>query len=348
MSGEKLLIKPLNRIILHILFWLFSFFTINYVFAFTDEINTVDYLFTGLFHLSLLIGVYFNLGFLIPKFFQKKRYFIYCSLLVLVAIFTGFLNIMTFNWLADIILPGYYFVSHFEALEVLIIISVYLTFTSLLKLSKSWFHLQELNQQINNIEKKHLENQLNALKAQINPHFLFNSLNVLHSLAHKQSNESSSAIIKLAYILRYVIYETNNKTVKLSEEVKLIENYLSLQYYRIDNVSKIEFSTDIQVDQEIAPMLILPLVENSFKHGIKGDVNGTFVKMKLFATDRETYFEIDNNKGEPDMIVPENQGGIGISNIEQRLQLIYPDRHSFSIEDSKDNFKVIMIIRHGN
>ncbi|MDW7695992.1 histidine kinase [Flammeovirgaceae bacterium SG7u.111] len=348
MYNYKFPSKALYRIVLHILFWVFSFFTINYVFAITDEITLNDYLFTGLFHISLLIGVYINLELLIPKFFQKRSYLIYLSLFAIVVFSTTFLNLLTFNWLADIVLPNYYFVSYFDELELVITVFIYLLVTSLLKLSKSWFHLQELNHQINKIAKENAESQLNALKAQINPHFLFNSLNVLHSLALKQSEESPDAIIKLADILRYVIYESRKSTVSISSEVELIKNYLSLQRYRIDDSAKVEFVTDIKNEGKIAPMLFLPLVENSFKHGIKGDLEDTFVKISLRSSSTETYFEIENNKGKVDKIDAEDEGGIGVANIKKRLDLIYPHQHSFEIVENNSTFKVNLMINHEN
>ena len=345
---EKLPSKNLYRIALHILFWLFSFFTINYVFAFTSEINTIDYLFTGLFHISLLIGVYTNLGILIPNFFQKKHYFNYCLLLSINVFFTSFLNILTFNWLADLLFPNYYFVAQFEELELVIIVFIYMLITSLLKISKSWFMLQELNHKLNKIEKENIASQLNALKAQINPHFLFNSLNVLHSLALKQSKESPDAIIKLADILRYVIYDSSRNMVSVHDEVNLIENYLSLQKYRIDSSAKVCFNTDLIMDNKIAPMLFLPLVENSFKHGIKGDLTETFVKIHLESNHSETQFNIENNKGEHDEFDAGFKGGIGIDNIKKRLALIYPNHHTLHIYETENLFKVSLTIQHEN
>ncbi|MBT34092.1 MAG: hypothetical protein CMO01_30890 [Thalassobius sp.] len=345
---QKLPSKNQNRIALHILFWLFSFFTVNYVFAITDQITTIDYLFTGLFHISLLVGVYINLEILIPLFFQKRKYTAYCILLAIDVIFTSFLNILTFNWLADLIFPDYYFVAQFEALETIIIVFVYLLITSLLKISKSWFMLQELNHKLSKIEKENIESQLNALKAQINPHFLFNSLNVLHSLALKQSTESPDAIIKLADILRYVIYESNKSTISVEDEVKLIENYLSLQKYRIDSSAKVCFDTNILQNNQIAPMLFLPLVENSFKHGIKGDLAETFVKIHLQSDQKQTQFKIENNKGEHDEFDVGFKGGIGIANIKKRLGLIYPHQHSLQINETENLFKVSLTIQHEN
>ena len=168
--------------------------------------------------------------------------------------------------------------------------------------------------------------------------------NFVTTLALKKAKETPEAIIKLSDILRYVIYDSNTDKVKLSSEVELINNYLSLQNHRIDTTSNVVFETDIQDNIQIAPMLFLPLVENSFKHGIKGDVSDTYVHIKLSAKENEVIFEIENNKGITDNIDKESKHGIGIANIKHRLKLLYPDRHVFRISQNEKVFNVLLKI----
>jgi LytS/YehU family sensor histidine kinase len=222
---------------------------------------------------------------------------------------------------------------------------IYILITTLLKLSQSWFELQEVNKRITRIEKENIKSELNALKAQINPHFLFNSLNVIYSQAIKKSNKTPNAIIQLSDILRYVIYDSTKDKVSIETEIKLIEDYIELQKFRIDTTSNIKFEHKVQNENcKITPMLLLPLVENSFKHGIKGELDHTFVNIKLEANINNILFEIENNKGIGETVESDGNSGIGIANIRQRLTLLYPNKHKFDIEETTTIFKVNMIL----
>lgn len=339
--------QTINRIFLHILFWLFSFFIFSHMFKISDEVTRIDYIFSGLFQVSLVFGVYINLALLMPKLFGKQKYTIYFVAVVGTIISSIFLNLITFNWLADILLPDYYFVSHFEFWEIGIFIAIYILITTLFKLSNSWFELQDVNNKLVRIEKENIKSELNALKAQINPHFLFNSLNVIYSKAIKNSNKTPDAIIQLSDILRYVIYDSTKDKILLKTEIKLIEDYIELQKFRIDTTAKIKFEHQLQDETcKITPMLLLPLVENSFKHGIKGEVENTFVNIKLETIKSNILFEIENNKGASESAENDGNSGIGIANIRQRLNLLYPNKHEFKIEESATLFKVKMILNY--
>ncbi len=349
LKKDKIVLKVVqNRILHHILFWLFSFYVLLNLFSNTSEFSGIDYIYTMIFIITLQIGVYINRLIIIPYMIRAQKYFTFIFLLIMTILFAAFINLLLFNRLIDFILPGYYFISYYSYFDILIFFTAFILLTTLLKFSKEWFQLIESKQKLSEIEKEKAKIELKTLRTQINPHFLFNSLNVLYSLALKEAEESPDAIIKLSDILRYVIYDSNKDRIKLSSEIKLINDYLSLQNYRIDNTSKIDFFTDVKEDILIAPMLFLPLVENSFKHGIKGDLFETYVKIKLLSNNKETLFEIENNKGETENIEKESKGGIGIANIRHRLNLIYPEKHRFDIQESQSSFKVILKIEHEN
>lgn len=336
-----------NRVLQHALFWLLSYYVLLQMFSNSTEIQKIDFIYTALFHVNLIIGVYINLYLLIPKFLSNKKFFLYIFLLLIVIVGCAELNIVFFDKLIDIILPGYYFISYYEFTDILKFVVVYIAATSLVKLAKSWFKLSDANKRLAELQKENIETELNALKGQINPHFLFNSLNVLYSLVIKQSPESPDAIIKLSDILRYVIYGSNKDYVSLNEEIKLINDYLGLQKFRIDKDSKVDFNYDIEDDNlKIAPMLLLPLIENSFKHGIKGDICQTYVDITIKAGKREILFEIKNNKGFAEQQEADKPSGIGLSNIKNRLSLIYPGRHIFEIKETDSFFQVTLIIRN--
>ena len=344
-NSIKSIIKVVqNRIVHHVLFWMLSFYVLLNLFSNSSEITKIDYIYAAIFQLTLMIAVYINLLFLIPRLLSRKRILFFILFSILALFLSSFFNVLLFNKLIDYVLPGYYFISYYSFIDILKFFLVFILLTTLLKLSREWFQLIETKQELIEIEKEKVEIELKALRAQINPHFLFNSLNVLYSLALKNAKDTPETIIKLSDILRYVIYESNKKKVSIKSEVKLINNYLSLQEHRVDKTSIINFDTVIQKDINIAPMLFLPLVENSFKHGVKGDVSNTYVKIKMKTTIKTLYFEIENNKGISENPDQNKDGGIGLANIKKRLHLLYPEKHSLIIKDDEHKFKVSLKI----
>jgi LytS/YehU family sensor histidine kinase len=222
---------------------------------------------------------------------------------------------------------------------------VYVTITSLIKLAKSWFELSETNKRLTELQKEKTETELKALKGQINPHFLFNSLNGIYSLALKRSEKTAEIVLKLSDIMRYIIYEASDNFVDLKKEVKYLQDYIALQKLRSDNRATItvDISGDLE-NKQIAPLLFFPLVENSFKHGIKGETGKSFVTLSMVVGENSITCMIENNKGITDNVENNAYRGIGLDNVRQRLQLIYPNKHQMNITKSEDKFKVEITI----
>jgi sensor histidine kinase YesM len=334
-----------NALLQHLAFWVLGYYILLHLFAGSDTLQTIDYIYTGIFLGTLFIPVAINLFLLIPRLLNTGRYSAY-GIMILSGLFVfSFFNQLLFDRLIDFILPGYYFISYYSYGDLLKFFATFLILTTLLKLSKEWFELSKTREKITLLEKEKLDAELKALMNQVNPHFLFNSLNVLYSLAMKKKAETPDAIIRLSDILRYVIYESNKETVTLNSEIELLNNYLQLQQYRIDAGAKIEFKTDItDGNTRIAPMLLLPLLENSFKHGIMGDTGETFIRLKLTQQLHRINFTIENNKGISSEMPEKKSGGVGLENIRNRLKLIYPDNYTFDVKDNDLTFKVELTI----
>jgi LytS/YehU family sensor histidine kinase len=250
-------------------------------------------------------------------------------------------NQVTFNHLVDLVLPGYYFISFYDIDDILKFIFVYVALTSLLKLSKGWFLLTQAERQIMRIRQERVESELKALKSQINPHFLFNSLNNIYSLSMGESGNAPAAILKLSDLMRYMLYESNEEKVSLQSEIEFLENYIDLQRLRSDRRAGIEYRMDGSPQGlMIAPLVFLPLVENSFKHGVKGDPSGGYVNISLVIGEKDLELTLENNKGNVDEIEDEEQSGIGLANVKRRLELLYPGKSMLDIQDNGDVFKV--------
>jgi len=193
-----------------------------------------------------------------------------------------------------------------------------------------------------------VEAELNFLKSQIHPHFLFNTLNSLYALTLNRSPQAPSVVIGLSQILRYILYECDTPTVKLSKELDIIEQYISLERLRSDADLDIHLGiTGVVANQEIAPLLLLPLVENAFKHGVQETVESRWINMQLVVTGTHLSFKISNAKPKSvpsKPMVP--KGNIGLANIRKRLQLVYPNEHQLRIYDEEEDvFAVIVEIK---
>jgi LytS/YehU family sensor histidine kinase len=311
-----------------------------------NDVSEVDFIYTSIFIFTIAIVVYINLLILIPRFLNTKKYFTYALSFVILLVLGALFNMFLFSRFIDYILPGFYFISYYSFTDILLFFAVFLILTTLLKLSKEWFQLTEAKQKLTEMEKEKVEIELKALRAQVNPHFLFNSLNVIYSLALKDSKETPEIITRLSDILRYVIYDANVDKVNLSSEVDLINNYLKIQRHRIDSSSQVNFNTDIEEDFQIPPMLLLPMVENSFKHGVKGDLADTFVHIDLRVKQNELRFEIENNKSDSENDKEIRESGIGLENIRHRLEILYPGQHSFEVFENERIFNVKLIIKN--
>jgi hypothetical protein len=193
-------------------------------------------------------------------------------------------------------------------------------------------------------EKEKLNAELSYLKAQINPHFLFNILNTIYSLAVEKSDQTGTAVVKLSQMMRYVISDAGNQLVHLSREIDYLSNYIELQKMRFgDNIPFSFVVTGKATGQLIAPLILISFVENAFKHGVNAAEN-TYIKITVDIRENQLHFTAFNNKVTIKEL-PEAEGGIGLNNTRKRLQLLYPASHSLAIRDEADYFEVSLSLQ---
>lgn len=332
-----------NRVIQHGLFWMLSYYILLRFFAYEETLYTVDFVYTFLFHLSLVSVVYFNLFMLVPRLLNKQRYLFYILSLLLLLPTGIILNKFTFEYLADLLFPNFYFISYYDFFDIAQFFLAYLTLTTLLKLSKAWFKLDQQKKLMSRLEKEKLDTELNALKGQIDPHFFFNSLNNLYSLALEQDDRTADGILKLSQNMRYILYDCQASRVPLVKEIDHIQNYLQLQKLRLDGQAQVKLTLTGDFSQEeVAPLLFIPFVENGFKHGIKGQEKGAYINISFELQGKTLIFKTENNKGENEEWIRQQHRGIGISNTQRRLELTYPQKHELQIVDGIEHFSVIL------
>jgi len=206
-------------------------------------------------------------------------------------------------------------------------------------------HLKEKDR-LQQLEKEKMQSELKFLKAQINPHFLFNTLNNLYSYVVNESPKAPDIIIQLSGILDYVLYKSQCKTVALNDEVNTIEQFVELEQIRYGDRLGINFQRGENMTLPISPLILLSLVENAFKHGASGDIDSPKIKIDIKEKNKSIYCEVWNTKsnyeGELNDAYKE---GIGLSNIKRQLNLIYPENHELIIRDEEAVFNVLLIIK---
>ncbi len=194
-------------------------------------------------------------------------------------------------------------------------------------------------------ESEKIRAELSYLRSQINPHFFFNTLNTLYGLALKKSDRTAEVVMKLSELMSYILYEADRELVPLSKEIEQIERYIDLEQIRYENRFETELEVKGDIDQvSIPPLILLPFVENSFKHGVNKSSKDGWIFILIDASTHELRFLI-KNKVFSSVEKRDEKNGVGIANVERRLNLLYPHSHSISCQRLEDTFVVEITIR---
>ncbi len=333
-----------NPYIFNLILWICSFVILLFAFSPDNNPAKIDVMYTGLFLCTIVPPVLINLYGFIPIFLKKEKYVIYIISVVLTILVFVQINSWFFDNLVDYIFPDYFFISYHSNTKLTTIFSIFIVGTTLVKLSEDWFYYNKRENEKLKVAHHQIQSQLAVLRSQINPHFLFNSLNVIYSLALDKKKETTEALVKLSDILRYVIYDSNTERVSLKDEIDLIENYLAFQKYRQRANASVTFSAIIlNDDYQIYPMILLPFVENSFKHGLKSDPENAFIKIEIDQKRQEFRFLIENNFVEVP-IENKEHSGLGIENIKRNLDIVYKENYILNIQKSEKLFSVTLTL----
>ena len=324
------------QIFWHVIIWLslmsFVLFVVRNNSRFTTQGLLVLFALYGLINISLF---YLNYLILIPRFLNRKQYAVY-AMAVLFAVIGYGLG----KYGVGLIFPGDVllrnskeiigFWSYFTG--TIITSAMFIFMSIVLKFSIDWF----LNERIQrDLENQRLSAELAFLKSQINPHFLFNSLNSIYSLAYQRSDNTPGAILKLSEIMRYMLYESNDNKVALNKEIQYLQNYIDLQKIRFGNKAFIDFKIEGEVgDQPIVPLLLIAFIENAFKHGVANDPAWA-IKLHIRVEREKLFFFIQNKKHSNNR---DASGGIGLNNVKRRLDLLYPGKYNLQIRDEIDTY----------
>lgn len=341
-------------ILLHVLAWAILFF---FPF-FGRDTYPLYFIAKSVFHIIILSSFfYFNLFVLIPKFLFKKKTGIYVFTVVM-----GMFFVISSHLVVDEVFQSKNR-KHFNAgmhhrhdqehhaggpprsmgfKMIFPLISFLMVFgisTSLRTISE-YLKKEELQKET---ETEKLNSELAFLKSQINPHFLFNTLNNLFSLAHSHSDKTANAIMKLSELMRYMLEDNGGKKVELYRELEYIKNYLELQRLRLDDTVKVELIMEGDFhNKSIEPLLLIPFIENAFKHGVSYQEN-SFIHIELISNDHQLLLKMENSipsqKMEKDEV-----SGIGLKNVVKRLELLYPKAHQLNVTQNEAKYIVHLTI----
>lgn len=325
-----------SQIVRHSLFWVISFTLLLFFFTRDGDIKQIDIVYTFLFHIPLITGITFYWMGL--RFFRKKG--------VLFAVLSAFFSLITililypisFKLIGAWIFPDYFLIASYDWTEMGGIGLIYILITSLLFIAEQWRDQQSELIKMAQLEEEAKKAELKALRSQINPHFLFNALNLIYSEAVKKSDKSPVLILKLSDILRYVLEKAEKERVFLQDEVQYIADYIDLQTARMNNPDQVVFHTNDNFENyEIAPLLLLNFVENSFVHSDLSE--RPEIRIEISVENGVLNFTCSNKKRNSSN-QKKNGVGLGIQNSKRRLDLTYPDKYSLQINSSGDRYFV--------
>lgn len=299
-------------------------------------------LYEGFFLFAELIGcIYLNIYVLVPRTVFKGRYTLYLLSVVALACCTAlalYLYSGAVSWPHKLVTESQPPLGTILLLGIIFVIPLLLPFTAV-KVLQQW--VMDAGR-INELEKRYLESELEALRNQINPHFLFNMLNSVNVLTRKDPKQASELVLKLSDFLRYHLYETGHKEVLLSAELKHVSDFLNLEAVR-----RQQFTFNVQHDLPAASGLKVPpnvfstLIENAIKYSADPE-HASYIRIVFSTGQRQLTVSVENSKGPATQVAM--QGGVGLSNVRRRLELMYGDNFSLLTQDAKDSFKAILTI----
>lgn len=346
-----------NRILTHVLFWISLSFLYTQIVFRGDMPFWDQYLLNVVLFPSIILASYLLVYYQLPKLIHKKKYLIFGITLILSLYFSMVLARVLTLYIAEPVLgmdgayPGMLIniISSVDRLFNGYLLTIVLG-VGLMATIKMMKQNIEQKQRAERLEKEKHKAELNFLKAQIHPHFLFNTLNNLYTLTLQKSDQAPKTVIKLSEMLDYMLYQCNDKQVPIHKEIKLLNNYIDLERLRYGERLEFSFEQDIDNSESpIAPLILLSLVENAFKHGASGAIRKPKIEINISVKNNLLKARVYNTKPEKAQSDPsEYKAGIGVSNITRQLELIYPNVYTLQKDEKEGYYSVDLEIQLAN
>jgi two-component system LytT family sensor kinase len=327
-----------TTVLLHVFIWALLLSLPHFFFdsrhAPPGSLPSSFYFITNLYHIGLF---YFNAFFLYPSFFNKKRWWAIFLSFAAIVFFSYYLKLLIIKqWYPQVVFDEVLFkIVFFPPFPFLIVSTIYRVIVNKIAHDKKQ----------KEIETEQLAIKLKFLRSQISPHFIFNVLTNLVSLARKRSEQLEPQLIKLSELMRYILYESDERKVSLSKELEYLKSYIDLQELRFGEDVAIDLDVQIpgpELQRNIEPMLLIPFVENAFKHGI--GIDQPFIEIRLESHEGVLKFEV-RNKFSAGEETKDISSGIGLENVRSRLTLLYPKEHSLVIKKENNLFTIYLTLK---
>jgi two-component system sensor histidine kinase AlgZ len=341
----------ISKVAQHVIFWIAMFILIDIIYSVKSNYLFASY--NNLFYLPVYMAYFYALArWLIPIYLLRAHYVKFVAGLLMLIFVSAFIC-----RLIDILIMAPFMLKHLKNIDWSYIALSRRTFWSqlsdplnfmnsvkgtnlivllalVIKLFKLWLERKQAA----------LQAELDALKGQVHPHFLFNTLNNLYALTLTNSPKSPQVVLGLSELLRYMLYECNADRVSLNKEILMLQQFVSLEKLRYEERLDLTFNIYGETDDKlIAPLLMLPLIENAFKHGTSESLGQAWININLYVTGEDLKLKISNSKAEKE--AEKHTGHIGLQNLHKRLELLYPATHQLKIMDDDDAFLVVLEVK---
>ena len=289
---------------------------------------------------------YLNTEVLLPKLLRAKGVIIYLLTLIGAIVFMLWVHEELFRWVYAHFFPGNHTGGGARRGGLMRMIFQLLFYAAIGTSYRLISDRMKEDEQVKEQENERLKSELSFLRSQISPHFMFNVLNSVVSLSRRKPEMVEPVVVKLSELMRYMIYETNDSIVPILKELTYLESYIDLQKIRFGDDIRIDFTHEIgPKSSSIEPMLLIPFVENAFKHGV-GFIENPTIEIELTDTAKELNFHVANKKGAVINEKKDESSGIGLANVKRRLELLYPTNHELTVKESDSNFEITLTIQH--
>ncbi|MFN4313623.1 MAG: sensor histidine kinase [Chitinophagaceae bacterium] len=349
--------EPKYRLRRHLYFWLFWWLFQGFLYSFVAAEQVGDYFIrlplsfveSFIYLAAHIFLAYYLIYFVIPRFLLRQRYWsagLLCLAGFLIsAAISSFLNIFVIKPIRIWSFPEIYAIPRYSDglsfyLSLMAGLRGSITIGGLaaaIKLMKTLFLKEQRNSEL---QKQHIASQLRLLQAQVHPHFLFNTLNNIYAETQANAPKAAAMVSGLSALLRFILYESDKPVIELHREIRMIEDYVNLERIRYGNEPDIQFNRPAETGNTvIAPLLLLPFVENAFKHGASQMLDQPWISIQIELDNNRLYMKVMNGKP-PRPSRRSETSGIGIENVQKRLQFLYPGKHQLQIVAEEDVFIV--------
>ncbi|MBS1690099.1 MAG: histidine kinase [Bacteroidetes bacterium] len=328
-----------NKVLYHFAFWLLAY--LFWVFIFRNSTLVLTHAITIQFCYLVFIAAnyYFNILYNIPQLLNKKEYLKFTLLFVLGITVTALMRVPVSMWVSRYVFKlsnihfDYFAVFYNSFVNILFWVVVILSGRMIIEKIRSEVYIEQ-------IEKERVANELDFLRAQFNPHFLFNSINSIYAHIDKSNKTARNMLLVFSDMLRYQLYECNVEKIALERELNYIRNYIAIQKGRLDERIAISFCDGaIKAPIQIAPLILVTFIENAFKYVGFNESKSNCIDISLTYKNGNLAFRVFNTK---DAFINkvEKASGLGIANVKRRLELLYPGKHELRIDDHEESYEI--------